>query len=98
MNGKTINEDFARTILAKLDEIKVFSKNHYTVQEAAIYVGCSEDTIRRYMYDGELAYSKPTGKRIFILKKDLEDFLFRNRIPTKCEIESQASNYVISKR
>ncbi len=98
MDGKAINENFAKTILEKLDEIKTFSKNYFTVQEAAIYVGCSEDTIRRYMRGGDLAYSKPAGKRVFISRKDLEDFIFNGRTPSKREIDSQASNYMISRR
>lgn len=85
-------------ILEKLEELKSLTKTWYTPQEAALYAGCSVDTLRSYMYKGELAYSKPTGGRVFISKKDLDEFLSKGRIPSKYEIEAQASNYIASKR
>lgn len=98
MDEKTINEDLAKVIIARLEELKTLTKTWYNPQEAAMYAGCSVDTIRQYMYKGKLSYSKPTGGKVFISKKDLDDFLSSGRTPSQREIDAQASNYIVSRR
>lgn len=98
MKEKEISENLGQVILSKLNELTLLSKTYFNVEEAALYVGCSKDTIRRYMYDEGLPYCKPSGGRVYILKKDLDDFLGRNRIASKAEIEESASVYVTRMR
>lgn len=86
------SENLGKVILSKLNELTLLSKIYFNVEEAALYVGCSKDTIRRYMYDEGLPYCKPSGGRVYILKKDLDDFLGRNRIASKAETEESANH------
>lgn len=98
MDETTINEDFAKVIIARLEEIKTLTKTWFNTQEAADYAGCKVDTLRRYMYDGKLAYSKPTGGKVFISKKDLDEFLSSKRTPSQREVEARASDYIVSRQ
>lgn len=48
----------------------------FSVQEAAEFLGVSESTIRRYIYDGQLlAYRLGNGRLIRIKRQDLEKLL-----------------------
>lgn len=96
MEEKQITEGLASIILSKLNELTILSKTYFNVQEAAVYLGASQDTVRRYMYSGELAYSKPTGGRVYISKIDLDKFMGKSRIPTQDEIETSASEYLVN--
>lgn len=98
MEEKQITEGLANIILSKLNELTILSKTYFNLSEAAIYIGASHDTVRRYMYSGELAYSKPSGGRIYISKEDLDKFLGKSRIATKEEIELSASSYLANNK
>lgn len=93
---KQISDSLASIILDRLNELTILSKTYYTVQEASVFLGVSRDTIRRYMYSGELAYSKPTAKKIFISKADIDKFISKSRVASQSEIQSAASDYIVN--
>lgn len=93
-----ISDGLASIILDRLSELTILSKTYFTVQEASVFLGASQDTIRRYMYSGELAYSKPTGKRVYISRADIDKFVSKSRIPSNEEIEASASGYIANRK
>lgn len=98
MDENQITEGLANTILSKLNELTILSKTYFTVQEASVFLGISRDTVRRYMYSGELAYSKPTAKKIFISKADIDKFINKSRVADQSEIQSAASDYLVNRK
>ena len=95
-DSRVINQ-LERTILDRLDALMIFSKTYLTVEESAKYLGLKQDTIRRYMYDGELSYCRPSGKNVFISRKDLDEFVEKGRVMSNTELSARASNYIASK-
>ncbi|PIE50511.1 MAG: hypothetical protein CSA38_02625 [Flavobacteriales bacterium] len=96
-----------KSILKKiLNELKILKKevkkrNLYrkrllTTSEAAIVTGVSQSYIQKMVASKSLPHSKPTGKLIFIHRRDLEKFLLQNYTPSNDEVECEVSNVIIS--
>ena len=74
----------------------LFRKRIYTQKEAAEVAGISLSYIQKLTASGEIPYSKPKGKLIFIRRRDLEKFLMRNYISNSEEIESRVANSLLN--
>lgn len=88
--------EMGRQILDSIQELKAVSKPFFTVPEAAKYLDVSSDSIRNYINAGELAYSRPGGRRILISREDINAFVNRSRKPSKAEIEELAATHIVS--
>ncbi len=92
------SEKLLKEIEALKKEVKrssLFRKRIYTQKEAAEVAGISLSYIQKLTSSGEIPYSKPKGKLIFIRRRDLEKFLMRNYITNSEEIESKVANSLI---
>lgn len=74
----------------------LYRKRYITIIEAAIITGVSKSFIQKLVASKQISYSKPNGKLVFIHRKDLENFLSKNRIASNDEVESLASNSVLN--
>lgn len=72
-------------------------KEHLTVEEAAEYLNVSTSTIYKYTHQNTLAYSKPTGKKVYFKKEDIDKFLKNKRSKSNEEIEQNAREYYVKK-
>ena len=61
----------------------------FTVEEASVYLGISRSTLYRYTSTSAIPHFKPTNKRCYFLKADLDAFLLRNRVATRDEIATE---------
>lgn len=95
MNTDLMTAEMGKEILARLDSLRANSKPFFTVPEAAKFLDVSVDSIRNYINAGEIAYSRPGGRRILISREDIDAFIRRSRKPSKAEIEEMASTRVI---
>lgn len=66
----------------------------FSVEDAALYSGKSERTVRDWCNNGLLTHSKPTGKEITIAKQDLIDFLLSNKFLSKDAISELAEKHI----
>ena len=91
-----MSED-TQAVLAKLDRLEsltlMAAKDVLTLAEAAAYTGYSE----KYMY--QLAFSRQIphakrGKFLYFDKAELRQWLLKDRVSTKDEIEDAATAYV----
>jgi excisionase family DNA binding protein len=62
--------------------------------EAALYMGCTFRTVGDLYRAGQLAGSKPTGKKIYFDKEMLDQFLLSRMNKTASELESEAALHV----
>lgn len=83
--------------LTQLDRIErnslLAAKNVLTVEDAAILLGLSPSTIYRWTMSKIIPHYKPNGKLVFFNKKELEDWMMRNRVASEDEIMDEAANY-----
>ena len=83
--------------LTQLDRIErnslLAAKTVLTVEDAAILLGLSPSTIYRWTMTKIIPHYKPNGKLVFFNKKELEDWMMRNRGASEEEIMDEAANY-----
>lgn len=83
--------------LTQLDRIErnslLAAKNVLTVEDAAILLGLSPSTIYRWTMSKIIPHYKPNGKLVFFNKKELEEWMMRNRVASEEEIMDEAANY-----
>lgn len=82
-------------IIAKLDEIKAITligvKNVLTLDEASLYVGVSADRLRHLASNKQAEIpSSICRDRLYFAKKDLDEYLTRNRRMSHYEVEAEA--------
>lgn len=65
-------------------------KKVLNVGDVALLLGVSESRVRHLVADKEIPHYKPNG-RIYFNKEEIENYLLRNRRPSKTEIDSAAT-------
>lgn len=75
-------------------KIKDMEKNHMSVAELGGYTDLSKSTIYKLTSRREIPFYKPTGRKIFFKRDEIDAWLLRNRIATNEELETAASTYV----
>lgn len=96
--NKKEEKDLLKEILDRLETIELGQarrRDTFTLQEAAKYVGLKAPALYKLCKDREITYSKPS-KQIYFKKKDLDEYLNRNTVPSFSALEALASNHVIS--
>jgi len=87
--AKTNNE-----LLTRLDSIERLlqeqTRQPLTFGEAVLYLHISKSYLYKLTSTGEIAHFKPNGKLIYFLKSELDDWITRNRIASKTELEAVA--------
>ena len=73
----------------------LFRKRIYTIKEVSKVVGVSESYIQKLVASKQIPHSKPTGKLIFIRRRDLEKFLMRNYITSEDDIDTIVANKLL---
>lgn len=89
-------------IQEQLNRIERYSllsaKNMFGLEEASLFLNMSKSFLYKLTYKHEIPYYRPNGKQIYFDRKELEDWMRRNRVATKEEIEESATNYLITGR
>lgn len=79
--------------LERIERLLVIStREAFNVEEAALFLGLSENRIRALVWRKEIPYYK-RGRSLFFKKSELEGWMLRDRIPTTEEIEQEAYSY-----
>lgn len=58
------------------------------------YLGVTRGTLYNYCYRRLLKHYKPTGRRLYFNKADVDAFLAQNPVATAAEIEEEARKIV----
>lgn len=89
-------------ILLRLENIErmttLAAKNVFTFEEAAFITGLQKSHLYRLTSQHEIPHYKPNGKMLYFDRKELEEWMKRNRVQTRAEAEQQAINYVVTGR
>ena len=65
-----------------------------TFEKVMEYLGVTRGSLYNYCYRRLIKYYKPTGRRIYFNKADVDAFLAQNPVATAAEIEEEARKIV----
>lgn len=74
------------------------AKNVFSLEEASLFLNMSKSFLYKMTYRHEIPFYRPNGKQIYFDRKELEDWMRRNRVATAEEIEQSATNYLVTER
>ena len=84
-------------ILEKLTNIENLLKAQdgrpLTLEEAADYLSLSKSYLYKLTCTCKIPHWKPTGKRIYFSKSELDNWLFRNPVKTIAAIEQEGNKW-----
>ena len=70
------------------------TKPHLNFSEACDYLGFSQSYLYKLTMRREVPFYKPSGKKLFFLKQELDDWITSNPVVTAEQIEQRANDYV----
>ena len=74
-------------------------KETLDVYEVAEYLNLSVHYIRKLTSKKVIPHRKPTGKKLYFIKSELDEWIFNSRSPkTQDEIEIEASTFLLRKQ
>lgn len=79
------------------ERLTVYHKDFLTTREAATYLNMSVSYLYKLTMERGIPYSKPLGKVCYFERADLDNWLRKNRVATKEEIQQQAHDYCARK-
>lgn len=85
-----------RFLKKEIKQRNLYRKRLLTIEQASIVSGVSKSYIQKLVAAKKIPHSKPTGKLIFIHRRDLENFLSQNYIASNDEVESNVANYLLT--
>jgi len=81
-------------ILSRLNSIeenlKGVNDKPMTIDEASAYLDCSKSYLYKLTSAGEIHHYKPSGKRVYFMKKDLDSYILRNPVKSQAEHNDRA--------
>ncbi|MFY0673967.1 MAG: helix-turn-helix domain-containing protein [Bacteroidia bacterium] len=84
--------------LEKLIESQaILTKEVLSFNHACKYLELSHSHMYKLTSASSIPHYKPSGKKIYFKRSELDQWLLQNRSHTKDEIEREAANYLISK-
>lgn len=77
-----------RNLKREIKSVNLYRKRIYTIKEVSKVIGVSESYIQKLISSKQIPHSKPTGKLIFVRRRDLENFLMKNYITSEDDIDT----------
>ncbi len=81
--------------LRKIEDLLISQKTVLNFNEASEFIGMSKSTLYRLTSTGNIPHYKPTGKNIFFNRGELQNWMLRNPVKTKDQIEQEAESYIL---
>lgn len=81
-----------------IDMRAICQKEVLTAKECALYVGISQSTLYKWMFNKQIPYFKPCGKLAFFNRVEVENWLQSNRCASHEEINQRAEKYLQNKK
>ena len=89
-----------KLILQKLDsieeKIREGTDEFLTLKQAAEYLGFKPSYMYKLTHFKMIPFHKPTNKKIYFKKSDLDNWIMQNRKLSNDEIEDRAQSYIDS--
>ena len=87
-------------VKAKLDAIErntlLAAKNVFTIDDMVTITGITKQSLYRMTCQNKIPYYRPMGGKIYFDRKEIEDWLKRNRVATTEEVNAEAATYCVT--
>ena len=88
---KTRSTDLERRVTS-LENIITQAKEHLTLDEAAVFLGCTKSLLYKMTHLHTIPFYKPSNKMVYFEKSELIKWMKQNRSYTDNEIDEKANN------
>jgi excisionase family DNA binding protein len=90
MNIKKLEEGIER-----LERGMFGFKRIMTLPELAVYIGLAESYIYKLTSRNVIPHYQPLGKTIYFDRYEIDDWILKNKVPSKQEIERKANAMIL---
>lgn len=80
--------------LSRIESLLLEQKTVFNFDEVAEYTGLSKSHLYKLTSTGGIPCYKPTGKRIYFKKEEIDDWLLRNKKLSADEIDDMAEEHI----
>lgn len=84
-------------IINLIQDSKTNTQENFTIEEAAVYLSISKSFLYKLTSTNLISFNKPSGKKIYFQKTDLDNYLHKNKENSTTAIENQANKYISNK-
>ena len=81
--------------LSRIEDLLLSQKTVLSFEEAAVYTGLSKSHLYKLTSTAGIPCYKPTGKRIYFNKSELDEWLLSHKKQTHEELDSKAESHVM---
>ncbi len=80
--------------VASLENIVCQTKEHLTLEEAAVFLGCTKSFLYKMTHLHTIPFYKPSGKMVYFEKSELIKWMTQNRSMSVDEIDERANKII----
>jgi len=95
MTSKVILKEI-RLLKKEIKQRNLYRKKYLKTDEVAKIMGVSKSQVQKLTASKKIPHSKPSGKLIYIQRKDLYHFLSSNYISSNEELNSHVADFIIN--
>jgi len=81
-------------ILVQIRNLMLMNKEMMNIDDISLYTGYEKSYLYKLTSEAKIPHSKPGGKSIFFQKKEIDEWLTRNPIKTRYQIEEEANQII----
>ena len=83
--------------LSRIENMLLSQKTVLNFDEASVYTGLSKSHLYKLTSTGGVPCYKPTGKKLYFDKKELDEWMLRNKKLSQDEIDDKAENFLMER-
>jgi len=77
-----------------LNKLTIQQKEILTIEEAAEFLGLSTSRLYKMTSNKEIPHYKPGGKKIYLNRKELEQWILNSRVASTNDLDDEMKNYL----
>ena len=83
--------------LSRIENMLLSQKTVLNFDEASVYTGLSKSHLYKLTSTGGVPCYKPTGKKLYFDKEELDEWMLRNKKLSQDEIDDKAENFLMER-
>lgn len=80
--------------LVEIRNLMLMNKETMNIDDVSLYTGYEKSYLYKLTSERKIPHSKPGGKSIFFRREEIDEWLNRNPIKTKLQIEEEAKQKI----